>query len=219
MAAHVAEESLDGEEAAPRRGEGPDEERNRPALRKVPVDHVGPALEHDRAEDDRHEQEEGKACGGVPGQVERTPGGDRDPRARDPRRERDRLGEADSERLEEREVSDLLALWQAIRQPEQYPEDREEDGDLPGLPEPLLDEALTDGTGDRGGDRRDEDAPRRPLGGSANAPPPHAREPGRDEPDDVLPEIRDDRDERAEMQGDIEGFVEVRMGLEVGPLS
>src|SRR6266511_4302454 len=44
-----------------------------------------------------------------------------------------------------------------------------------------------------------------------------ASEPGPDEPHDVTPEIEDDRDERSEMKRDVEGLVEVRMLLEIGP--
>ncbi len=129
------------------------------------------------------------------------------------------LGEPDRDRLAEAEVADLPLLRHAVGEPEQHAEDGEEDCDLPGLAEVLLDDALAQRSGERGRDRRGEDAPRGPL---LRAPDPSvadAAKPGGDERGDVVPEVGDDGDQRPQMKRHVERLVEVGVLLEIGPVA
>src|SRR6266545_2235169 len=131
--------------------------------------------------------------------------------------ERETLGEADRERALPPDLVDRAARGHAVREPENDGEDREQERDLPGIAELLLDEVLPGSAGDGRGDGRDRDVPGDALVLVLDASATDASEPGPDEPHDVTPEIEDDRDERSEMKRDVEGLVEVRMLLEIGP--
>jgi hypothetical protein len=82
----------------------------------------------------------------------------------------------------------------------------------------VLDHLLTESAGERRGDRGDEDEPSDLLVGRFDRPAADGAEPGRDEPENVRPEVDDDCDERPEVEGDVEGLVEVLVLLEVVPV-
>ena len=72
---------------------------------------------------------------------------------------------------------------------------------------------------DAGGDGRDDDEPgdalvRRPEAAAAQRRPERG-----DEPQDVVPEVRGDRDERPEVERDVERLVEAVVLLEVRPVA
>src|SRR4029079_18140151 len=111
------------------------------------------------------------------------------------------------DRLAEAEVADRPLLRHAVGEPEQHAEDGEGYRDLPGLAEVFLDDALAQRSGDRGRNRRGEDTPRGPLLGAPDPSVAHAAKPGGDERDDVLPEVRDDGDQRPQVKRHVERLV------------
>ena len=82
----------------------------------------------------------------------------------------------------------------------------------------VLDRILADGAGDRRRDRRGEDPPCNVLVLGLDAAAAERREPGAQVPHDIGPEVDDDGDERSEMEGDVEGLVEVGVRLQVVPV-
>src|SRR6186997_2112413 len=181
--AHVAEQPLDGNQAAPGGCERADEERPAPTVGQLPEDDVGQALVEHGPEDDRDEEEEGEPRGRVAVEAQRAGHRDRDPRARDSGSERRSLRHADRDRLAEPEVGDLLLLRHPVGEPEEHAEDSEKERDLPRLAEMLLDDALAERARERSRDRRREHAPGRALLRAANPPVADAPEPGRDQRD------------------------------------
>src|SRR6266508_5381511 len=147
------------------------------------------------------------------------PGGrDCDPRAGYARYEREDLGHPDGEGGSEAEVLDRPPFRKAVGQPEENPKNREQDGDLPRLAKVLLDDVLTGCSRERGRNRGREHVPRDPLVGPRDAAPTGGAEPCGHVADDVAPEVHDDGDERAQVERDVEGLVEVRVRLEVAPV-
>ena len=218
VAADVAEQAPDREQAARRGRDHPHQEWPRRAGRQVAEEHVGHALPERGTEDDRDEEQERDARRGVPVEAEEAGGRDRDPRARDAGHEREALGEADRDRCARPEVGHAAPRRRAVHEPEEDAEDGQEDRDLPGLAQVLGDEILAQGADGRGRDGGDSNEPRDARLRRVDAPPADAADPGGHEAHDVLPEIGDDRDERAHVQRDVEGLIELFVGLEVLPL-
>ena len=94
----------------------------------------------------------------------------------------------------------------------------EEDRDLPGLAEVVGDPVLADDADDAGRDRGDDHEPGDSVVGGLDAAAVADRTSRRGEPDDVAPEVRPDRDERAQVERDVERLVEAIVLLEIRPL-
>ena len=182
-----------------------------------PKHHVLDALEQDGAEHGRHEQQEREAGSAVAIEAEETARGDRDPRARDAGSECERLRAAHDDRVTEPEIAHRAVLRRAVCPEQEQRAGGEQDEDLPGLAEVVRDEVGTGEADDAGGDRRDEHEPRDPLVRRLDLPTSHGAEPGTDETDDVVPEVRADGDERPEVERHVERLVEAVVLLEVCP--
>ena len=107
-----------------------------------------------------------------------------------------------------------------VGDPEQPGEDDEDDRDLPRLPQMLGDQVLPQerrrsrpGPSRRRRTTRSARRPSRP-GASAACP-----QPGRQQADEVAPEVGDDRDERPQVERDVERLVEGVVLLEVLPVA
>ena len=92
-------------------------------------------------------------------------------------------------------------------------EGEHQDADQVGLAELVLDEALEGDADKAGRDGADEQQPGETLVGGLDAAPAQAVHPGAQDDDDLAPEVDQDGDERAEVQGDVEGLVEVGVEL------
>src|SRR5688500_11723414 len=216
--AHVAEEAPDRQEAASGRRDHSDDERPFTARRQVAEQDVGDALPERGPEDDGDEEQEGEARRRVPVEPEEARHRDRDPGARDPWHEGEALGETDRERGSGPEIGHLLGRGRLVGNPEEDAEDDEEDRDLPRLPEVACDQVLAERADYRGRDGCDGDEPGDPLVGRGDAAPSDAREPGRDQAGDVVPEVGDHGDQGPDVEGDVERLVELLVRLEVLPL-
>ena len=73
----------------------------------------------------------------------------------------------------------------------------------------VLDEALEGDADEAGRDRADEQQPGEPLVGRLDATLAQAADPGAQDAHDLAPEVGEHGDERAQVQGDVEGLVEV----------
>ena len=100
------------------------------------------------------------------------------------------------------------ALGLPVGHPEQPGEHDEGDRDLPRLPQVLGDQVLAEESDDRGGDRRNNDEPRYPLLGRLHPARSQRAQPRPQQADQVAPEVRHNRDERAQVERDVEGLVE-----------
>ena len=172
----------------------------------------------DGAEHDRDEEQKREPRGGVAGQPEEPGRGDRDPRARHAGHQRERLRAADPEGAPEPDLVHRLPLRPAICEPEDACEDGEEDRDLPRLPEVLGDHRLPGGADERRRHRRDRDDPGGALGRAPDPPAGDAPGERARELENVAPEVRDHRDERPQVERDVEGLVEGVVLLEVRPV-
>ena len=129
-----------------------------------------------------------------------------------PGSKRERLAEADGERGRRRQVAQLAPLAaEPIGKPEAERADHQEAGDrqpraVVVAVERVLDEALQreadDGRRNGGRDEQPRDAPVRVVADAALA---HARQPGADVADPVPREVDEERDQRAEVEEDVEG--------------
>src|SRR4029453_19044017 len=118
--------------------------------------------------------------------------------------------EADAEPLAETERARLAPLGRPVGEPEDAGEERHEDRDLPRLAEVVLDEALARRADDHRWNRGDHDEPGDALLRISNCACSHRAEPRGYEANEVVPEVRHDCDERAEVERDVEGLVELR---------
>jgi len=83
----------------------------------------------------------------------------------------------------------------------------------------LGDQVLTEETDDRSRDRRDDHEPRDPFLCRRHAARSQRAQPRRQEADQVTPEVRDDRDERPQVERDVERLVEGIVLLQVLPVA
>ena len=159
---------------------------------------------------DRQEQQEREARGGVAVEPEEARRRDRDPRARDARHQREALREADREPCRSvRSSIDRRSCGRRSAQPSSRPNAGEEDRDLPRLAEVLRDHVLEREPDDRGGNRRDDHHPgdallARPDRSAARSVPTTRRRASTRS----CQKYAADRDERAEVQRDVERLVE-----------
>ena len=153
----------------------------------------------------RHEEREPRRRLAVePGE---QPGRDRDPGAADSRHERECLGAADRQRLRERQVDgQQSARALALGEPQDAAADDEHQRDEPDFPEALLDDVVEEDADDQGGHRGDGDEPGEPpIRIALERSVADRREPGRDEPQPVGPEVDEERDQRPDMEHHAEG--------------
>ena len=127
------------------------------------------------------------------------------------------LRRADNDCVADLERVHVPAGGALVGDPEDDGEHGQEDRDLPGLTEVLGDECLAGAADDHGRNRRDEQEPGDPLVRAGNGAARKERN-RRDVPREVLPEVRDDGDQGAEVEGDVEGLVELVVLLEAGPV-
>ena len=168
---------------------------------------------------DRDRHQEAEACCGVAVEAEETAGRDRDARPRGAGVEGERLGGADRRPRRER-VSPSILRWPigGRRRPSSRPNDDQRDGDDPRLAEVLVDLVLEHRADEGGRDRRQQQQPgdlalgRDRLAAAEDGPPALA-----DVHHEVLAEVGDDGDERAEVEGDVERLLGRRV-VEVVPV-
>ena len=155
--------------------------------------------------------------GAVAVELQEPAGGDRDPRARDARHEGNHLCDADADRRPEPDVLELAGLGAAVGDPEQRREDGEADRDLPrrALGGPRSRSRRPHRRSPPGSSRRRR--ARRSSRRPSRSPAGQRADQCRCEPHDLIPEIHDHGDERPEVQGDVEGLVEVRVGPRDSP--
>ena len=99
-----------------------------------------------------------------------------------------------------RELVEPERCGRAVGDPEQDREEREEERDLPRLAEVPVDRVLAERADDRRGHGCDRDRPGEPLVRVADRARADRRAATRAVADDVVPEVDDDRDERAEVE-------------------
>jgi hypothetical protein len=183
-------------------------------------DDVGPALEEHGAEDDRHEEEEREARRRVAVESERARHRDRDPRARDARREGDGLRGSDRQSPGFSERSEIFfSCGHPVASQRSTPKTARKRRDLPRLAEAASRSCSRRALPRARQECRCEHAPRGPLLALRMPPVADAPKPAGDERGDVLPEVRHDGDQRAEVESDVERLVEVRVVLEVRPVA
>ena len=117
-----------------------------------------------------------------------------------------------------RQVADRSRRRPPVGPAEQEPEAGEEDRDLPRLAEVPRDDVLERDADQPRGDRRRDDDPRDPLVRRRDRATTERPEPRDDERLQIAPEVGPHRDERPEVQRDVERLVEGVVRLEVLPL-
>ena len=199
--AHVAHHDRDREPSAHRRGEHAHEQRQRCAAGAQKMGN----LEDCGGSDDRHAHEKAEGRRALAVERECTTGGDRGARARDPRKQRGRLRDADQERirpanrLQRPRVGTLT-----IDDPEQQSHGRERDRDELRRAKGRLGIVVQEHARNPSGNRGDDEVEHASLLHRLHALRAHDLERGGDQLHPLVAEIDEHGDERAHVQRDID---------------